>query len=142
MNNTENITWFDSIISSRQMQIIKSALPYIPFNEQKTISLIVKFTELKNTLKLFDGNSDETLSVCSDNEEDNLAEMLNSIKPYCTDEENEKLDVIYNIFTAYNLSKDNKKPDISTLLRSMLSPEQQSILESYSLLFDLNSAKS
>lgn len=150
-SNIEQLTEFDSIISPRRLQIIKSALPYIPLNDRKTISLIVKFQEIRNTLHLYDGTSDETLSVCSanDNVNENLAEMVDSIKHYCNETEKENLDFYYNIACAFNLSRassDDKEDhsknshqfDAGNILKSMLSPEQQTLLESCSMMFGLN----
>lgn len=154
-SNIEQITPFDNAITSRQFQIIKSALPYIPVSEQKVISLFVKFQELKNTIRLFDGNSEETMGICSvnGNTNDNLAEMVNCIKPFCNDSEKEQLDFIYNIVCAFNLSRSGKNEgngensdsnnnnnqfNIANTLRAMLSPEQQTLLDSCSLMFGLN----
>lgn len=149
-SNIEQLTEFDSLISPKQLQIIKSALPYIPLNDRKVISLIVKFQELKNTLHLYDNTSDETLGICSSNENinENLAEMVDSIKHYCTDSEKENLDFYYNVACAFNLSRacaedckdssENDGFDAGNILKSMLSPEQQTLLESCSLMFGLN----
>lgn len=149
-SNIEQLTEFDSLISPKQLQIIKSALPYIPLNDRKVISLIVKFQELKNTLHLYDNTSDETLGICSSNENinENLAEMVDSIKHYCTDSEKENLDFYYNVACAFNLSRaytedckdssENHGFDPGGILKSMLSPEQQTLLESCSLMFGLN----
>ncbi|MDE6253468.1 MAG: hypothetical protein K2M78_12710 [Lachnospiraceae bacterium] len=152
-SNIEQITPFDNAISSRQFQIIKSALPYIPVSEQKVISFFVKFQELKNTIHLFDGSSEETMGICSvnGNTNDNLAEMVNCIKPFCNDSEKEQLDFLYNIACAFNLShssksdsensnnnNDNNQFNIANTLRAMLSPEQQTLLDSCSLMFGLN----
>lgn len=150
-SNIEQITPFDNAITSRQFQIIKSALPYIPVSEQKIISLFVKVQELKNTIHLFDGNSEETMGICSvsGNTNDNLAEMVNCIKPFCNDSEKEQLDFLYNIACAFNLShsgksdnesskNDNNQINLINTLKAMMSPEQQTLLDSCSLMFGLN----
>lgn len=156
-SNIDQITPFDNAITSRQFQIIKSALPYIPISDQKVISLFVKFQELKNTIRLFDGTSEETMGICSvnGNTNDNLAEMVNCIKPFCSDSEKEQLDFLYNIACAFNLSNSGKNDseknngnnensshnsqfNIANTLRAMLSPEQQTLLDSCSLMFGLN----
>lgn len=150
-SNIEQITPFDNAITSRQFQIIKSALPYIPVSEQKIISLFVKVQELKNTIHLFDGNSEETMGICSvsGNTNDNLAEMVNCIKPFCNDSEKEQLDFLYNIACAFNLShsgkgdnesskNDNNQLNLINTLKAMMSPEQQTLLDSCSLMFGLN----
>ena len=74
--------------------------------------------------------------------------MVDSIKHYCTDAEKENLDFYYNIACAFNLSRacaedckdspENHGFDAGNILKSMLSPEQQTLLESCSLMFGLN----
>lgn len=147
--NIDQLTQFDSLISPRQLQIIKSALPYIPLGEQKVVSLLVKFQELKNTIHLYDSDPAETLGVCSssDNINENLSEMVESIKHYCSEPEKENLDFLYNITCAFNLSRACKNSgengkghgfDTESMLKSLLSPEQQAILDSCSMLFGSN----
>lgn len=146
-NNTEQSTAFDNIISNRELQIIKSALPYIPVGEQKFISIFVKFQELKNTMNLYDQSSDGSVGICSTSNDtiSNLSDMVNSIKVFCTDSEKEELDLLYNMASGFTLAgsktanseaqKANNQ-NILKLMRSMLSPEQQTMLDSYSLLFN------
>lgn len=157
-NDIEHLTLFDNAITSKQFQIIKTALPYIPLSEQKIISLFVKAQELKNTIQLYRGNSEETIGVCSvnGNVNDNLAEMVNCIKPLCNDNEKEQLDLFYNIICAFHLSHEAEKEaeckedtdeedntrqnpfNIANTLKAMLPPEQQTLLDTCSLMFGLN----
>lgn len=159
-NDIEHLTPFDNAITSKQFQIIKTALPYMPVSEQKIISLFVKTQELKNTIQLYNGNSEENIGVCSinGNVNDNLAEMVNCIKPLCNDNEKEQLDFFYNIICAFNLSHEaqnqpddnssdsgkeggstNQSPfNMANTLRAMLSPEQQTLLDTCSLMFGMN----
>lgn len=143
----KDITPFDSLITNRQMQIIKSSLPFIPVSEQKFMSLMVKFQELKNTVDLF-SEPDGNLCACGAQEDpyDNLTQMVNSIKVYCSDEEKDFLDMAYNMACAYTLSGTNKNerhtnnnnPDIKNIIKTFLSPEQKSMLENYSSMLGLS----
>lgn len=132
---TDNI--FDNLTTSRQLNIIKSALPYIPLNIRRNVSLLVKLTELKNTFTLFDNKNEYTMGICSENSEGNVVEMMNSIKPFCTKKEIETMDFAYNIFAAYHLSQNDSSTDNLSFLKAMLSPEQLAIFNSYKSLLGL-----
>lgn len=138
---------FDSIVSAKQLKIIKAAIPYIPTSEQKFMSIFVKIRELTNTFQLFNRSDDELVSICSVPEESrNPSEMLNAIKNCCEDQEKERIDLIFNLVTATSLyntyRKQNNDADTSSnnmdfmsIMKNMLSPEQQAIFETYSNTF-------
>lgn len=141
--NMKDITSFDSIITNRQMQIIKSSLPFIPVSDQKFMSVMVKFQELKNTIELF-SEPDGNLCACdaTDDPYENLTQMISSIKTYCSDEEKEFVDMAYNMACAFALSGNPENNhhisdnpiDIKTIIKNLLSPEQKSIIENYGSL--------
>lgn len=139
---------FDDIISSRQMQIIKCALPFIPVSEQKFMSLLVKYQEFQNTINLF-STPDGNLSICGtpDDPYDNLTEMVNSIKDFCSDPEKEFLDMAYNMACAYTLSGNIKQKkssmdtpnfNIKDLVKNLLTPEQKNLFDNYSSMLGIS----
>ena len=144
-SNIPNFTDLDSIVSAKQLKMMKAAIPYIPTGEQKFISIYVKFTELMNTYKLFNNKDEEFVGICSVPEESkNPTEMLNAIKCYCDDQEKEMIDMLFNflsaasLFNTYKSQSDDSSGDSSnsfdflSMMTNMLSPEQRSMMDTYS----------
>ncbi len=138
-------TDFDSIVSAKQLRIMKAAIPYIPTGQQRFISIYVKFRELMNTFELFNQPESEIVSICSAPEESrNPTEMLNAIKYHCNDREKEMLDLMFNFISASSLYNNYKSQnadsgnspfastDFLSSFKKMLSPEQQSMFDTYS----------
>ncbi len=148
--HTMELTAFDSLITDSTLQMIKSAIPYIPSKGQGFISLYVKFIELTNTIHIFQKNDNESLGICSLPEDKrNLSDMLNTMKHHCSGPQKEKFESILNIINTLqmfqtfqeevsniNNDQDSPLPKIDSLstLKGMLTPEQQSMLETYSAL--------
>ncbi len=141
----ESTTSFDTLIQNNQLRIIKAALPYISLSDQKLLSVYVKVLELRNTISLFQRDED-SLSACSLQKEDgSFLELLQDIRKYCPPDKQEAIDQILNFANMYQmyqtyqaLSKDmererSENPDFDTMdqLKSMLSPEQKNIFETY-----------
>ena len=148
-SNNYNSTVFDSLISNKQIQIIKAAIPYVSISQQKFISVYVQIEELKNTMQLFQQPDINTVGICSiPDEEKNPDDMINAIKCYCDDAEKEFLDIVLNFMSAFRLyntykgqssgEHDDQSPfgnmNPINAMKSMLSPEQQAMFDTYSSL--------
>ena len=131
----------------------------MPASGQQLLSLYAKSLELSNTIRLLQRPGSQSVGVCSISEnKKNTAEMLNAIKKYCTDSERELLDLFMNFFSAFRMyhtyremfpgenqpegeaaSSAGSAPNPVEALKSMLSPEQKNMLDTYSSL--LSSAR-
>lgn len=102
MDNNYIPTAFDEKIQSKDLQILKTALPYMNGSRQKEILTLIKSMELKKSIDLV--NSDDTsLSICStDNPMENTLNMLSDIRKYCSEREQEHIDMILNIFSMFS----------------------------------------
>lgn len=102
--NPENkpLTEFDSITSTKELNIIKATLPYFSVKGRRLLSLFVKTRELMNTMDLINDNN--KLSICSvpPKEQPNINELLDDIKIYLDKNE---LDMITNYMNAVNTIK-------------------------------------
>ncbi|MBQ1192970.1 MAG: hypothetical protein IIX45_02485 [Lachnospiraceae bacterium] len=98
-NDTIPFTEFDSLVSPKELNIIKASLPYLSGNGQKFLSVFVKIRELINTMDLV--NDDNKLSVCSksDKEQFSITELIDDIKIYLDKSE---LDTINTYMNAIN----------------------------------------
>ena len=51
------MTPFDELVTTPELQIIKLLIPYAPASGRQTLAGLVKFMELRETLRLFRGRS-------------------------------------------------------------------------------------
>ena len=49
------MTPFDELVSSPQLQMIKLLLPYVPVSRRRLLAALVKFLELRRTVRVFNG---------------------------------------------------------------------------------------
>lgn len=130
MNQTDSykLTDLDYLIGDHRLQMLKAALPFLSIPQQRALSLAVKFQELRRTYRLFSDEETASLGVCSLDappKNGSPKEMLKAIRPYGNPREREVIDMAQNLM-------DGQTP-IEQLMR-LLSPEQQSRLETIQLL--------
>ena len=130
MSQTDSykLTDLDYLIGDHRLQMMKAALPFLSLPQQRALSLAVKFQELRRTYRLFSDEETASLGVCSLDAHPKTAsprEMLKAIRPYGNPREREFIDIAQNLM-------DGQTP-MEQLMR-LLSPEQQSRLETIQLL--------
>ncbi len=151
----EHTNDFDKTITTHNMKLIKAALPYIPVSEQRFLFIYLKFSEFMNAIQFF-SHKESSLTACEqeDSSKENLLEMVTALKNVCNDTEREALDMILNFLQAMQLYKtysefyktssefpqENDGSGTSQfqnmdILMSFLSPEQQTMFETYKSLF-------
>lgn len=98
MENTP-FTPFDYMTQSRQLQMLKTMLPYMRESQKKQFAILIKYMELQNTIQVF-SQEDKVLSMCSVAEEQNTTlALLNDLRQFCTEKEQETLDMLVNLFS-------------------------------------------
>ena len=77
------------------------------------------------------------MSACSlEPEHASFQEMLQDIRNFCTQAEQEMIDQCINIFQMINLySSFQNSGSSSDMMKNLLSPEQQSLFETYQSMF-------
>lgn len=97
MEQEHYITEYDGLIQTRELQMLKSLLPFASTSSQMPLALIIQSMEFRNTLQLFQNNAN-VLSSCSvHNEPDKRNAMLQTLRRFCTAKEKETIDNILNI---------------------------------------------
>ncbi len=97
----ENIpaTNFDTMTQTREIQMLKTIIPYIKSSQKMQFAILIKYMELQNTLQFF-SKEEQVLSMCSlPEEENNPQSLLNSLRPFCTAKELETIDMLTNMFS-------------------------------------------
>ena len=97
------MTTFDNLIQSKQLLILKAAIPYLSGNSQKALSIFAKYYELIKTMQISQGEN-SALSMCSvttENPSDKPLQFLKDIRCYCNDAEKETIDFFVDFFQIY-----------------------------------------
>lgn len=98
MENTP-FTPFDYMTQSRELQMLKTVLPYMKESQKKQFAILIKYMELQNTIQVF-SQEDKVLSMCSVDENSNpMLAMLNDLRQFCTEKEQETLDTLANMLS-------------------------------------------
>lgn len=93
----KHATELDSLVQDRQLQMIKTVIPYINPSSQGTFAFLIKFMELKRTMDLF-GGANASLQMCSAPEaaEPLSVKLLATLLDFSTEEERETIDMLMN----------------------------------------------
>ena len=97
MEQEQLSTEYDELIQTRQLQMIKSMLPFVHPKNQMPLAILIQSIEFRNTVKIFKNNTD-ALSACAiGNETDRRNTIFQTLRKYCTPKERETIDTILNI---------------------------------------------
>lgn len=98
MENTP-FTPFDYMTQTKELQMLKTMLPYMKEAQKKQFAILIKYMELQNTIQVF-SQEDKVMSMCSANEEsNNLVGMLQDLRQFCSPKEQETLDILTTMFS-------------------------------------------
>ncbi|SHO51230.1 hypothetical protein [Anaerocolumna xylanovorans] len=148
------------------VDIMKAALPHLDGRTQESASLIIKTSELMDTLQTV--KNDDRVSASGLNMQSiDIEALLNSIRNVCYAKEKQIIDNILNFLRMKNMfetysslsnmmafqqstgenqenSKENSgtggtgfSPDMMEILSSMLTPEQKSTFDNFSMMFNM-----
>lgn len=99
-------TTFDIETQSRNLQILKTFIPYLNGPRQKSFAVIIKCMELRNVIHVFD---EPPVSMCmcsSDDPSEMTMSLLNDIKKFCTPSEQDSIDMMltaFQMFSSYDM---------------------------------------
>lgn len=140
------LTPFDQMISSENMQILKVLLPYMSPENQRLMAIYVKFSELQHTLSLFQ-NFSKLLQI-QDFEKQVItpSDIIHEIQPYLSNEASDMLETFSNMMSTVEMVKsfqeasatDGNKDsafDPMSMMKTMLTPEQQDMFDMYQTAF-------
>ena len=96
-------TPFDSHLQDRTLQLLKTAIPYIPYPRQRAVATLVKMMELSRANSLFD-HKEPSLQMCEGmNTSGRILQMLDAIRPLCTEADQSNIDLISNVLSMADL---------------------------------------
>ena len=96
-------TIFDTLTQSREIQMLKTAIPYMRQSQKRQFAILIKYMELQRAIQVFSpGNA--SLTACElPAEENNSLNMLNAMRKYASPKEQEMIDNFTNLFSMMSL---------------------------------------
>lgn len=92
-------TPFDYMTQTKELQMLKTMLPYMKDAQKKQFAILIKYMELQNTIQVF-SQEDKVMSMCSVDEDDNNpVAMLSDLRNFCSSKEQETIDMLINMFS-------------------------------------------
>lgn len=147
-SDSNKMTPFDKLISSRELQMLKLFLPYTPATNQKMLAICIKFMELKHTIQFFQHVQKDIHAQAFEKPVSTPFDMLEELRPYLSDEEQAKMDSFLSIMNLMEMMAEMQKMsgDIQgfsntgdfnsfDFMKGMLNPEQQEMFEMYQDMF-------
>ena len=74
-----SFTPFDNMTQTRELQMLKTAIPYMKGDQKKQFAILIKYMELQNTIQVFN-QEDKVMSMCSVSQNTENAEKQNPDK--------------------------------------------------------------
>lgn len=144
--DSDKMTPFDQLVSNQNLQMLKLFIPYTPPETQRFLAVYVKFSELQYTMDFFQNFKRELHAQDFDRKVISPLEMIQEIRPYLPAQASETLDTILNminmmeLFETFRETSDSGSDagsgfDPVSMMKNMLTPEQQGILDMYSTMF-------
>ena len=97
MEDVTNVT-YDDVVQTRNVQILKSVVPFLDARSQRPAAMLIQYLELRNAYSAF-SKPDNSLAACSTGEgSDRRSAILGAIRQYCTPKEQETIDTLMNLF--------------------------------------------
>lgn len=99
-------TTFDIETQSKNIQILKTIIPYVEGNNQKNFAVLVKFLELKNVISIFNEPPASLCMCSSDDPSEKKFRLLNDIKKFCSPAEQDSIDMMltaFQMFSSYDV---------------------------------------
>ena len=112
---------------TRELQMLKTMLPYMKDAQKKQFAILIKYMELQNTVQVF-SQEDKVMSMCSvDEGSNNVVAMLNDLRAFCTSKAPETIDMLAKMFSILelqflmNFATAKKPTDIKEMMPFLLS---------------------
>ncbi len=96
----ENLfTEYDGLVQTRELQMMKSMLPFVGIKQQKPLAILIQSLQFRNAVRMFQ-NDENALSACAintNNDAEKRTAMIQTLRNFCTPKEKETIDTLLNI---------------------------------------------
>ena len=91
----ESLSLYDNRLQNKEINILKTTLPYLGSTEQKNISMMISYLQMQKTMEYFE-NPENTMQISAMEKKNSTSDILNAIKVYCNDNEKRQIDQVLN----------------------------------------------
>lgn len=100
-------TKFDSMVTNKNMQLVKTIIPYIDNSFGNYLGVFIKMQELKNAAHIRTHPN-----VCATNaDKPGMEQLLDELKDFMSNEELENIDMMMSVMEMMNMN-DSEKQDM------------------------------
>jgi hypothetical protein len=101
-------TKFDSMVSNKNMQLLKAVIPYIDNPMGNYLGMYIKLKELQNAAHINFNFSVNALNTDKHSTQSKMENMLSDIKEFLSDEEKETIDTVMSVMEMMSMDDDTK----------------------------------
>lgn len=96
-------TPFDTHLQDHTLQLLKTAIPYIPYPRQRMLATAIKMMELSRANSLFE-QKEPSLQMCEGMQPSGrMLQLLDALRPLCTPSDQANIDLISNVLSMADL---------------------------------------
>lgn len=111
-------------IAAQNLQMIKAAVSYLPSQNQKLISVLLKLIEIRNLLHFYDTHSGMMRTCSTASSPPGVLDMLTDMRTYCEGSEQAMIDQWIQLLSVMELSSMmSGTPDFAEQLASIFGKE-------------------
>ena len=152
--DSDYVLAFDTLYTNNHIQMLKVILPRLPRERRNQLALYIKYKEFQYTLSYVEKTKHQINICTSDPEPMDFASLMKELQYYCTDAEQKKFKEIADMMQALEMFQEMQKykdlfsatvnptdatnenestsnMDVTSLLKNLLSPEQQAMFEMF-----------
>ena len=144
-SESDRMTPFDRLITSKHLQMLKLIIPYTPVENQRMLAIYTKFMELEYTIQFFRHFRKDIHAQAFQTTVSSPLDMLDELRPYLPEEDQNMLDTLLNMVEMFSgmenmTGNENGHSDMGDInpmdiMKGMLKPEQQEMFEMYNSMF-------
>ena len=91
-------TIFDTLTQTREIQMLKTAIPYMKQSQKRQFAILIKYMELQRAVQIFSSDNASIAACEVPEDQNNSLNMLNELRKYATLKELETIDMLTNLF--------------------------------------------
>lgn len=92
----EHLSLYDTRLQSKEINMLKTALPYMNPSAQKSFSMMIAFLQLQKTIEFFEQPENMTQITAMEHAADQRVELLQDLRPLASAAEQKQIDQLLN----------------------------------------------
>ena len=94
---------YDELVHSKDIQILKSMLPFIDRQQQMPLAIMIQFIEFQKIIQIFRNKENFLAANVIHNENERKTEMIQALMKHFSPEEQESMNNMMNIMTMMSM---------------------------------------